>query len=136
MKARIRKKTDAETVFERMHCDLIKKYYDEKTGKLKNETEIFNMIIDNISLINRARQTAEVEKFIYFEPLENEKYHCYDEFNDNCYDEIICDNLSLIKLATETEINSTALYKNEYLRELDEFNDILESKYKKFLSYL
>lgn len=56
MKARIRKKTDAETVFERMHCDLIKKYYDKKTGMLKNETEFLEEIHDDIIFINQERQ--------------------------------------------------------------------------------
>ena len=75
MKARIR-------TLKNMYEEAFERYYDKKTGKLKNETEFFNEVKDNILHINMAREYLNINKYIEFCVLtddEGEEYYFDDK---------------------------------------------------------
>lgn len=56
----------------KLYNKAFERYYDKKTGKLKNETEFFNEVYDTILHINMARDYLNINKYIEFCVLTDE----------------------------------------------------------------
>lgn len=98
MKVRIRQKDPLENIYD----DMLKEYYDKKTGQLKDETEFFDDLYYNITFINQIKQELGEDKFITFEKTENGKYLvCDEQYDDNM---IIDNNERLVMLAANLKI--------------------------------